>query len=158
MNQLKNLKKDIKIKILTTQGEQLISHLTYNGLLKLLSKSRKQESINLCNTLGIEINSKHYTCIESDTIHCIMEAFEGEHMMTQYKVDNYKIDLYFKDYNLSVECDEYHHKIDEDIIRQNYIEEKLKCSFIRYKPYEKEFNIFKLINDIYKFISAKQLE
>ena len=66
--------------------------------------------------------------------------------------------MYFKDYNLSVECDEYHHKIDEDIIRQNYIEEKLKCSFIRYKPYEKEFNIFKLINDIYKFISAKQLE
>ena len=32
-----NKNEKIKVKILTTQGEQLISHLTYNGLLKLLS-------------------------------------------------------------------------------------------------------------------------
>lgn len=51
----------------------------------------------------------------------------------QYKVGNYRIDLYIPKYNIAVEIDEEEHKYkrDYDLIRQNYIENKIHCKFIR---------------------------
>jgi len=74
-------------------------------------------------------------------------------MIPQDKLTHYyRIDLYFPDYKLAIECDENHTNIDADIKRENDIKDKLNCTFIRYKPYDKKFNIFLLINEIYKFI------
>ena len=36
----------------------------------------------------------------------IMSSSEGENMLTQYNVLGYRIDLYFHDYNFSIEIDE----------------------------------------------------
>ena len=50
----------------------------------------------------------------------IMDAFEGEHMQTQYNVLGYRIDLYFHDFKLAIEVDERGHKdrnIDHEIQR-----------------------------------------
>ena len=74
-------------------------------------------------------------------------------MVTQYKIDKYLIDLYFLDYKLAIECDENHTDIEYDNKRQQYVEYALGCKFIRYKPYDKNFNIFSLLNDIYVHIS-----
>lgn len=73
---------------------------------------------------------------------------------SQYSVDKYRIDLYFIDYKLAIECDENRHnsKKENDEIRQNYIESKLNCKFIRYNPEEKDFNIFKVIGEIYEHL------
>lgn len=51
----------------------------------------------------------------------------------QYRVDNFRIDLYIPKYNLAIEIDEKEHKYkkDYDIKRQNYIEDKIHCKFIR---------------------------
>ena len=51
----------------------------------------------------------------------------------QYKVDNYRIDLYIPKYNIAVEIDEEEHKYkrDNDLIRQKYIENNLHCKFLR---------------------------
>ena len=38
-----------------------------------------------------------------------MENFEGEDMETQFQVLNYRIDLYFHDYKLTIEVDERNH-------------------------------------------------
>ena len=38
-----------------------------------------------------------------------MEYYEGEDMETQYQVLNYRIDLYFHEYKLTIEIDEKGH-------------------------------------------------
>lgn len=56
----------------------------------------------------------------------------------QYQVDNYRIDLYIPKYNTAIEIDEEEHKYkqDYDYKRQNYIENKIHCKFIRVKEGE----------------------
>ena len=75
-----------------------------------------------------------------------MDAFEGENVQTQYSVLGYRIDLYFHDYKLAEEVDEKGHEI-----RQKALEKELS-EFIRINPDEKDFNIFKTINEIHRYI------
>ncbi len=51
----------------------------------------------------------------------------------QYKVNDYRIDLYIPKYNIAIEIDEEEHKYkrDNDLIRQKYIENQIHCKFIR---------------------------
>jgi len=144
------------IKTKTKGGNQNMVFVNYNSLLNIFSKTRKSEIIEISNNLNIKINNKIYTCIEAETIKCILDSFNGEKMMQQYKVKQYFIDLYFPEYKLALECDEKQHNvknnIEKDIIREIYIKDNLDCTFIRYKPYDKEFNIFDIINKIYKHI------
>lgn len=51
----------------------------------------------------------------------------------QYQVYDYRIDLYIPKYNIAIEIDEAEHKYkkDYDLRRQNYIENKIHCKFIR---------------------------
>lgn len=138
----------------TNGGKQSMCFITYSGLYRLLTKSRKPHVIDFSNKLNIDISSKIYTCIEADTIKCIIEAFSNEEMIHQYKIAPYIVDLYFPKYKLIIECDETHHKyeIKNDKERENYIKENIDCTFIRYDPYSKDFNIFKVINIIYTSI------
>ena len=80
-------------------------------------------------------------------------------MKEQYTVDGYRIDLYFPIHKLAIECDELGHKdrdIGYEVTRQKYIETKLGCTFIRYNPDAKEFDIFSVINSIMKYILYKR--
>lgn len=152
-----NFKDKVLIKIKTNGGNQNMNFINYNNLLKIFSKTRKPEIIELANNLSININNKIYTCIEAETIKCILEAFNGEQMVQQYKVKQYFIDLYFPKYKLAIECDERIHnrtlKKENDIDRENNIKMEIKnIHFIRYEPDKKDFNIFNVINKIYKYI------
>ena len=85
----------------------------------------------------------------------IMDSFEGENMQTQYSVLGYRIDFYFHDFKLVVEIDEKGQKdrnIDHELKRQEAVEKGLSCEFVRINPDEKDFNIFKTINEIYRQI------
>ena len=76
-------------------------------------------------------------------------------MQTQYSVLGYRIDLYFHDYKLVIEVDEIRHKdrnINHEIKRQKALEKELSCEFIRNNPDEKDFNIFKAKNEIFRHI------
>ena len=80
-----------------------------------------------------------------------MDAFiEGENMQTQYRVLGYRIDLYLHDYKCAIEVDEI--EVDHEIQRQKALEKKLGCEFIRINSDEKDFNIFKAINEIHRHI------
>jgi hypothetical protein len=122
--------------------------MTYIGLLKLLTKSRKPNVIDFCKICNIDLNLHKFICIETDTIKCILDVYNGKTMILQYNVDKYYIDLYFPDYKLAIECDETHYDTIGDTEREEFIKNKLDCKFIRYKPYDKNFNIFILINEI----------
>lgn len=53
--------------------------------------------------------------------------------VSQFPVDDYKIDLYIPQYNIAIEIDEEEHKYkkDYDSKRQSYIENQKHCKFIR---------------------------
>ena len=76
-------------------------------------------------------------------------------MQTQYAVLGYRIDLYFHDYKLVKKVDKKSHKdrnIDNETQRQKTFEKELICEFIRINSDEKDFNIFKAINEIHRDI------
>ena len=39
-----------------------------------------------------------------------MQAFNGEEMIHQFSAGKYRIDLYFPEYKLAIECDEFDHR------------------------------------------------
>lgn len=65
----------------------------------------------------------------------IEKLFYGFIIEKQYKVSQYLIDWYIPELNIAIEFDEkYHYKNSiKDKERQNYIENKLGCKFLRYK-------------------------
>ena len=100
---------------------------------------------------GTSVHNKKYTEIELHD--AIKKAFQDQRIRTQYSVGDkaYRIDLYFLDHNLAIECDEDEHKYYnkmEEKERAEYFERHLGCTWIRYDPYDNSFNIFELIYEI----------
>lgn len=131
----KNEKKIIKTQ--TKGGPQKINYLTFEGLYKYISNSRKINIIDFCKNIEIDINLKIFSSIENDTLKSIIETFINEKNILQYKVNQYYIDLYFEEKKIAIECDEEHHynknNIICDKIREENIKKELDCKFIRYK-------------------------
>ena len=76
-------------------------------------------------------------------------------MIDQYNVDGYRIDLYFPEYKLAIECDEFDHNdrdVKYEVKRQMHIENKLDCDFIKHNPDADDFDSFHLLNRIYKHL------
>ena len=140
----------------TAGGNQMMSYLTHKGLERLLFSSRSDEVIKLIELMGIQSVRKWFPYIENDVMLNVIEAFKGENIKRQYVCDKYRIDLYFIDYNIAVECDELYHNVElnnqDDLLREDIIKRKLKCEFIRFKPFENDFNIFKIISKIHNKI------
>ena len=92
---------------------------------------------------------------EKTTLDSIKNAFEGDNIQTNYRVLGCEIDIYFHDYKLAVEIDEYNHE-DRDIgfgiKRQEALEKELGCKFIKINPDKENFNVFKAINEIFRNI------
>ena len=82
-------------------------------------------------------------------------VFEREIILTQYCIENKRIDAYFSKYKLGIEVDEYNHE-DRDSNyeknRQSMIENH-GITIIRTNPDDEDFNINKLINQMYRHIS-----
>lgn len=90
-------------------------------------------------------------CIENQTIGFIENSFKDIfNTKRQFNIGKYKVDLYFIDCKLVVECDEFNHG-DRDplkeIIREEYI-----CSLgnkiIRYNPNEQNFDLSNVLREI----------
>lgn len=136
----------LKQKLLTKGGKQNQWFITLDGIKYVLSSSRKPKSINLCKLFNIEYNLK-IVAKETQFIYQIKTAFKNYNMKEQFPCLNYRIDLYFTDYNLPIEFDENHSYKNSinDKIRQNEIEEYLQTKILRVKYND---NIFEIINII----------
>ena len=76
-------------------------------------------------------------------------------MQTQYSVLGYRINLYFHKHKLAIEADELRHadrNSCNEIEKQKGLEKELGCVFIRINPDKQNFNIFKEINKIRRYI------
>ena len=96
---------------------------------------------------------------EQSVIESITDTFKGEDIRIQYTVLGYRIDLYFYDYQLTIEIDELGHNTDYEIKGQREIEKELNCVFIRTNPDAADFNMNRrLKNQIYKHIIKSKEE
>lgn len=102
------------------------------------------------------MNNFHtYTRFELSFLDMLEEALKELNIngVRQYVVDGYRVDFYIPKLNLAIEYDEQHHatQVDEDIKRQNYIERKLKCVFVRCDYNDSDIkNTMKIIKYILK--------
>lgn len=144
-----------KYEMPTNGGKQRCIIINNNGLEQLISSNTLPNALDIAKKFNINVNHILNTRKKQDSIHAILKTFKGERMVRQYSVGTYRIDLYFPKYRLAIECDEHGHS-DRDQeyeqTRQHYIEDKLGCKFIRYNPDSKNYNIFNVLNKIYKEI------
>ena len=94
------------------------------------------------------------TYIEEEIHNNILKVFSNEDFVQQYNILDYRIDLYSEKYNIAIECDEYHasYNKEKEETRHLKISNTLKCTWIRYNPYDTNFDIFILIKQIYDLI------
>jgi very-short-patch-repair endonuclease len=81
----------------------------------------------------------------------IAKAFAHTDIRLQYAVGQYRVDLFFPEYSLVVECDEYGHELydaEQERARHAFITGELGCKWIRYDPFDEDFDVFDLINQI----------
>lgn len=86
----------------------------------------------LTNKFKYNIRSARFEYKYLNEIQDFLDAVNIEYIL-QYQVGNYRIDLYIPKYNTAIEIDEKEHKYKQkyDCKRQNYIENKIHCKFIR---------------------------
>ena len=100
------------------------------------------------------------TCDKQDIISALQVAFEGEIIITQYCIENKRIDAYFSEYKLGIEIDEYNHEsrnFNYEKSRQLMIESH-EITIIRTNPDAADFDMNKLINQIHMHISQSNKE
>ena len=137
---------------------EIVQALAY---LTLSSLDRSIDYYGVAKRLGISIPSTIDITKEQKTIGQIRAAFQHLRTVQQYKVGPYYIDLYFPGYRIAVECDEEgHRRYTQEVERkrQNYIEQALGCTFVRYNPDSPIFNIGDLINQIIVLIYGGRID
>ena len=83
----------------------------------------------------------------------VRRAFLHVDVEFQYVVGSYRIDMYFPQHKLAVECDENGHRRycpERERERHDFITDQLQCRWVRYDPYSQDFDVFLLINTIMK--------
>ena len=123
-----------------------------NDLVERKIKSCRKSSkrfLEFKKKLGLDPNL--VTCDEQDIISALQVAFEGEIILTQYCIENKRIDAYFSEYKLGIEIDEYNHEsrnFNYEKSRQLMIESH-GITIIRTNPDAADFDMNRLINQIY---------
>ena len=125
---------------------------------ELLLGSQQPLAQELAEYMGIKRIGYKYVRKEAGTIYAIQKVFEGVPMNRQFSIGFYKNDLYFPKHKLAIEFDEHNHKdrdINYEIRRQKFIEDQLKCKYIRYNPNAKYFTIESVLSKIFQYIYQK---
>ena len=137
----------------TRGGEQKHIFLSKLGLKKVLANSKKANAGQLSESLGLEMCI--YTKVEASHIGNIRKAFKDVLSIDEYAVGKYNVDLYFPSLNLVIECDQNNHNDynkQTEKEREDYIKDKLGCTFIRFNPDKPGFMIGDVIYKISKFL------
>lgn len=153
--------------ICMTKGDlQSCNFLNKEGVIHLLQRSRSLKARLAAKEFGV-VNHVRFANAEAHFLEQIWSVFQCESMIHQYSVKGkygvYKIDLYFPQYNLAIECDELAHSRVKNQINDKVREEDIKtsigCTFIRFSPSkEASFDILCTIRSIFEHIKTYSLE
>lgn len=129
-------------------GNTLANFVTRRGLELAICNSLKPKAMELAKRWNL---SMFVATKEQKYLSIIEETFKHIQSIHQFTVYDYRVDLYFPTLKLAIECDENGHKhlgYKDELQRQNTIERALGCTFIRFNPDIKGFNIGTVINEI----------
>jgi very-short-patch-repair endonuclease len=133
----------------TRMGAQSSLFVDRPSLKYLMAKTRKAKAPDLIKILGFEENIAAPNK-EALTVGQLREMFPF--MREQYQVDEYKVDGYFPDYNIVIECDENGHRAyggDAEQSRTEKINKRLdNPEWIRFNPDMPGFSIVSIIQKI----------
>lgn len=128
------------------------------GAKKLASFCRSQQAGHFLEDMGLA--RMHVCCPESTTLDIIEASIKGfTRCRRRFTINGFIVDMYLDELKIAVECDERGHSDRNkwyENFRQEEIEERLGCKFIRFNPHEKNFNLGKYINTIFKEILLKR--
>ena len=116
--------------------------------IKSCRKSSKR-FLDFKKKLGLDPNV--VTCDEKDIVNVLQVVFEGEIILTQYCIENKRLDAYFSKYKLGIEVDEYNHEgrnSNYEKSRQLMIESH-GIIIIRTNPDGADFDLKRPINQLY---------
>ena len=144
----------IIIKIQTPGGLRSMTHLTFDGVKRLLARSRSLRSLELASAFGMTVIDNHIAPIETETLRFLMNVFCGEKMVHQFICEGYRIDLYLVDHRVAVECDENGahgiSRVSQDLKRQTFLQTVLGCRFVRFQPQSLGFDLAQVANDVFR--------
>jgi very-short-patch-repair endonuclease len=131
----------------------------HNKLIYKLTDETKdliKQSYNFRNRYIKEINNIKFVnvimTLENSTIGFICNSLNNiVKTERQFVVGRYKVDLYIKELNIVIECDENGHNDydkEKEKKREEIIKKTLNCKFIRYNPNSKDFDLSDVINKI----------
>jgi very-short-patch-repair endonuclease len=122
-----------------------------------------KSSYNLRNSYIINISENIkcvniIMCLENSTIGFIYNSFNSIFKIKrQFIIKKYKVDLYFPEYNLVIECDENNHENRDPLYektRENYIT-SLGNTIIRFNPNDEKFELSYVIKEVIKVLFSK---
>ena len=143
--------KNIDLKVKQNGGQNKIIFMLNEKAFELL-----KNSFNLRNRYIVEITDivkcvNIGMCIENQTIGFIENSYKNIlNVKRQYVFDKYRVDLYFIDYKLVVECDENNHD-DRDLVKEKLREDyivSLGNKIIRYNPNINAFDLSNVLSEI----------
>jgi len=146
-----NIKTDVK----QYGGQNKIIYLLTEEAFELF-----KNSYNFRNRYIVDINDNIKCvnigmCVENQTIGFIENSFKGIiDCKRQFIIDKYRVDLYFINYKLIIECDENNHE-DRDPIKEKVREKHLLSlgnKIIRYNPNEPSFDLSNVLREINSII------
>ena len=141
-------------------GHNKINYLLTEEAFELL-----KNSFNLRNKYIVNINDNMKQInlcmpIENQTIGFIENSYKDIlNVKRQFNIGKYRADLYFIDYKLVVECDEFNHADRDEIkekIREEYIL-SLGNKIIRYNPNQKKFDLSNVLREINIILFSKSV-
>ena len=121
------------------------------GMIEMLVRSQQPLAKGLAEYMRIKIIVRK----KAGTIYTIQKVFEGISMKRQFSNGPHRIDLYFPEHKLAIECSEHDHRdrdINYEIKRKKFIEDQLNCKFIRYNPDAEDFTTERILNKIFQYI------
>jgi very-short-patch-repair endonuclease len=115
-----------------------------------------KNSFNMRNRYIVDVSKevkivKFAMCIENQTIGFIANAYSNVlNVKRQHVMGKYRVDLYFVDHKLVVECDENGHA-DRDLLQEQIREDYLKAcgnKIIRFNPNATGFDLSNVLREI----------
>ena len=79
-------------------------------MIELLVGSQQSLAKEFAEYMGIKIIRHKYIRKEAGTIYTIQKVFDGISMKRQFSIGPYRINLYFPEHKLAIECIEHDHR------------------------------------------------
>ena len=164
----KNYKENIHYIIEKNNFKNTLKYGGQNQMVFMLTESTcdlLKNSYNLRNRYIVDVSDQVKCvnigmCIENQTIGFIEKAYNAIlNVKRQYIFGKYRVDLYFIDYNLVIECDENNHTDRDPIqekVREDYII-SLGNKIIRYNPNISSFDLSNVLSEINAILFSVKL-